>query len=197
LDALTIKHLKEYGMKLNKIVLAVSLTFGIASFAHAAADVAYKDQGHGTVTFTGSIIDAPCSIDPDTIDQTVNLGQVSNVALEDDGNTGTSTPKFFEIRLEKCNISGDASKSVTAKFTGAKGVPDGSLGIAGSAKGASIIMTDGDGHLIKLGDATATQTLQNGKNTLLFSAYLQGDGASATITPGDFKSVANFTLAYQ
>ncbi|HBE9082024.1 fimbrial protein [Serratia fonticola] len=183
-------------MKLNKIVLGVSLAFGIASFAHAATDPAYKDQGHGTVTFTGSIIDAPCSIDPDTIDQTVNLGQVSNVALQDDGNTGTSTPKFFEIRLEKCNI-GAAGKSVTAKFTGAKGVPDGSLGIAGSAKGASIIMTDGDGQLIKLGDATAAQTLQNGKNTLLFSAYLQGDGASATIVPGDFKSVANFTLAYQ
>lgn len=38
------------------------------------------DQGHGTVTFTGSIIDAPCSIAPESIDQTVNLGQISNVA---------------------------------------------------------------------------------------------------------------------
>lgn len=182
-------------MKLNKIVLGVSLAFGIASFANAAAD-AYKDQGHGTVTFIGSIIDAPCSIDPDTIDQTVNLGQVSNVALAENGGKGTSTPKNFEIRLEKCNI-GDKGKSVTAKFTGAEGGTKGMLGMTGTAKGASIAMTDGKGQLINLGTDTEAQALQNGKNTLMFAAYVQGDGASSAITPGDFKSVANFTLAYQ
>ncbi|HDG9775435.1 TPA: type 1 fimbrial protein [Raoultella planticola] len=179
-------------MKLNKTVLAVSLAFGIASFAHAAED-AYKDQGHGTVTFTGAIIDAPCSIDPDTIDQTVNLGQVSNVALN---NKGTSTPKNFEIRLEKCNI-GDKGKSVTAKFTGAEGGTAGMLGMTGSAKGASIAMVDGSGKLIELGKANSAQSLQNGNNTLLFAAYLQGDGDAAGVVPGDFKSVANFTLDYQ
>jgi type 1 fimbria pilin len=183
-------------MKLNKIVLGVSLAFGIVTFAQAATNAAYKDQGHGTVTFTGSIVDAPCSIDPDTIDQTVNLGQVSNVQLADDGNKGMSTPKNFEIRLEKCNI-GDKGKSVTATFTGAAGGTTGMLGMTGTAKGASIAMTDGSGKLIELNKATAAQALQNGNNTLMFAAYLQGDGASATIVPGDFKSVANFTLAYQ
>jgi type 1 fimbria pilin len=182
-------------MKLNKTVLCVSLALGIASFAHAADPTPVKDQGHGTVTFTGSIIDAPCSIDPDTIDQTVNLGQVSNVVLAENGNTGTSTPKNFEIRLEKCNI-GDKGKSVTATFTGAEG-GNGLLGITGSAKGASIAVADGSGKTIELGKPITAQALQNGNNTLLFSAYLQGDGASASIVPGDFKSIANFTLAYQ
>ncbi|WP_061325347.1 fimbrial protein [Serratia rubidaea] len=182
-------------MKMNKIVLAVSLALGMASFAHAADDP-YRDQGHGTVTFTGSIVDSPCSIDPDTVDQTVDLGQVSNVALAANDNKGTSTPKNFEIRLEKCNI-GDKGKSVTAKFTGAAGGTPGMLGMTGTAKGASIAMTDGDGKLIKLNQSTSAHELQNGKNTLLFSAYLQGNGASATIIPGDFKSITNFTLAYQ
>lgn len=183
-------------MKLNKTVLCVSLALGITSFAHAADPVAVKDQGHGTVTFTGAIIDAPCSIDPDTIDQTVNLGQISNVALAENGNKGTSTPKNFEIRLEKCNI-GDKGKSVTATFTGAAGGADGLLGMTGSAKGASIAVADGSGKVIELGKPITAQTLQNGNNSLLFSAYLQGDGASASIVPGDFKSIANFTLAYQ
>lgn len=182
-------------MKLNKIVLGVSLALGVSCFANAAND-AYKDQGHGTVSFTGSIIDAPCSIDPESIDQTVNLGQVSNVALAENGNTGTSTPQNFEIRLEKCNIEG-TGKSVTAKFTGAEGGTDGMLGITGTAKGASIAMTDGSGKLIDLGTSTEAQDLQNGRNTLLFAAYLQGDGSSSSIIPGDFKSVANFTLSYQ
>lgn len=43
-------------MKLNKIMLATVLAFGVSSLANAA------DQGHGKVTFTGSIIDAPCSL---------------------------------------------------------------------------------------------------------------------------------------
>ncbi|MCO7511999.1 type 1 fimbrial protein [Serratia fonticola] len=175
-------------MKLNKIVLGVSLAFGIVSFANAA------DQGNGTVTFTGSIIDAPCSIDPDTIDQTVNLGQVSNVALEA---KGASTPKFFEIRLENCSLVKDKKNTVTATFSGGKGGTDGMLGMTGTAKGASIAVADTSGKLIKLREPTSAHELQTGKNTLGFSAYLQGDGASSGIVPGDFKSVANFTLAYQ
>ncbi|WP_199063790.1 fimbrial protein [Serratia sp. ASV30] len=176
-------------MKLNKIVLGVSLAIGVVSFVQAAT----TDPGHGTVTFTGSIIDSPCSIDSESIDQTVDLGQVSNVALS---NKGTSTPKNFSIKLEKCNI-GDKGKSVTAKFTGAQGSTAGMLGITGSAKGASIAVTDGNNKLITLGTATDTQILQDGNNTLLFSAYLQGDGASGSVVPGDFESVANFTLDYQ
>ncbi|NIC27707.1 fimbrial protein [Serratia plymuthica] len=183
-------------MKLNKIVLGVSLAFGIASFAHAAGEVAYKEQGHGTVTFTGSIIDAPCSIDPDTIDQTVNLGQISNSALAANNKTGTSMPKNFQIRLEQCNF-GTAGKSVKVKFTGVEGVTKDTLGITGTASGASIVLKDGGGNRITLGKAAEAQTLLTGNNTLSFSAYLQGDGASATIVPGDFKSVANFGLDYE
>ncbi|MEZ2831042.1 fimbrial protein [Serratia liquefaciens] len=175
-------------MKLNKIVLGLSLVLGAASFANAA------DQGHGTVTFTGSIIDAPCSIDPNTIDQTVDLGQVSNVALLD---KGTSAPKYFEIRLENCSLTEGKANTVTATFNGATGGTEGMLGMTGTASGASIAMTDMSGKLIKLGEATTAQEVTVGNNTLGFTAYLQGDGASAGVTPGDFKSVANFTLAYQ
>ncbi|MFO6502164.1 fimbrial protein [Serratia marcescens] len=180
-------------MKLNKIMMAAVLAFGVASVAHA------KDQGHGTVTFKGAIIDAPCSITPETVDQTVNLGQISNVALK---NGGQSSPKNFVIKLENCELTETTpgkNNTVSIKFTGATSVEDDKLlGITGTAKGAGIAITDGSGKLIELGKATAAQTLQNGNNTLNFSAYLQGNKAStAVITPGDFQSVADFTLAYQ
>ncbi|WP_455812648.1 fimbrial protein [Pseudomonas graminis] len=175
---------------MNKIVLAMSLALGMASFAHAAPAV---DQGHGSITFTGSIIEAPCSIAPESVDQTVSLGQVSNVALE---NKGSSTPQSFEILLSGCDLT-KGEKSVSATFTGSAGTTDGMLGMTGTAKGASIAMTDGSGKLIKLGEATSAKALQDGNNKLQFAAYLQGDGASEGITPGDFKSVTNFTLYYQ
>lgn len=181
-------------MKLNKIMMAAVLAFGVTSVAHAA-----KDQGHGTVTFKGAIIDAPCSIAPETVDQTVNLGQISNVALKDGGQ---STPKNFQIKLENCELISAApgkNNTVAITFTGASSVDDANLlGITGTAKGAGIAITDGSGKLIELGKSSSAQTLGNGGNTMSFSAYLQGSKAvGAVITPGDFQSVADFTLAYQ
>ncbi|QDI20301.1 type 1 fimbrial protein [Serratia marcescens] len=174
-------------MKLNKIMMAAVLAFGVTSMAHA------KDQGHGTVTFKGAIIDAPCSIAPESEDQTVQMGQISNVALKDGGK---SVPRQFDIKLEQCDTT--TLKTVTTTFNG-KSSPTSAdrLGIIGTASGASIAITDLASNLIKLGTATAPQTLNDGNNTLRFAAYLQGDGASTAVVPGDFTAVADFTLAYQ
>ncbi|HDR2651964.1 type 1 fimbrial protein [Enterobacter asburiae] len=173
-------------MNTKKIAFIAAMLSG-ALMANANA----ADQGHGKVTFTGSIIDAPCSISPDSIDQTVSLGQISNAAL---ANSGTSTPRNFEIKLENCTDV--TAKTVTTTFTGAEGATAGSLGITGTAKGASIILTNGDGKQIELGKASDGHSLQDGNNTLLFSAYLQGD-SGVTATTGDFTAIADFTLAYQ
>lgn len=179
-------------MKLNKIMLAAVMAFGVSSLAHAA------DQGHGKVTFSGSIIDAPCSIAPESIDQTVELGAISNVALK---NGGKSTPRNFQIKLENCELTTVApeNNTVSLTFSGSASEADSKLlGITGTAKGAGIAITDGAGTNIELGKASKARELQNGANTLSFAAYLQGSSASnATIVPGEFQSVADFTLAYQ
>lgn len=181
-------------MNLDKTMFAAVVLLGVSSIAHAAV----KDQGHGTVTFTGSIIDAPCSITPETVDQTVDLGQVSNVALKDGGK---STPRNFSIDLENCELAADKNgknNTVSLTFTGMESTANnGLLGITGTAQGASIAITDGSGQVIELGKPTKAQALQNGNNTLSFAAYLQGDNASSGVVPGDFQSVADFTLAYQ
>lgn len=170
-------------MKINKVLLAVAMGMSLVSVAHA------QDQGHGKVKFHGSIIDAPCSIDNASQEQTVELGEISNVAL---GGGGKSQAKNFEILLKDCSLS--TAKTVTTTFTGQAG-KDGKLGISGDASGAGIVLTDAAGKKIELAKPTKAQTLQNGDNTLNFAAYVQGDGAS--VTPGEFTSVADFTLAYQ
>lgn len=176
-------------MKMNKTLLAIVMAFGMSSVAHAA------DQGHGKVTFTGSIIDAPCSIAPESIDQTVNLGQISNVALK---GGGQSKPKNFDIKLEGCSFGTPAAKNkVAVTFSGIESLGGkGLLGITGEAKGASVAITDGAGKVIELGKPTKEQALQDGINTLTFAAYMQGDGATDTIVEGDFQAVTDFTLAY-
>lgn len=178
---------------MNKNLAGVMLATIVVGGGMAVANAA--DQGHGTVTFTGSIIDSPCSITPDSIDQTVNLGQISNKALL---KGGKSNPRPFDIKLENCDVTGLKDKTVTTTFTGTEstGLP-GYLAIVGTASGASIGITSNDGQNIKLGDASSPIKVQDGNNTLRFAAYLQGNGASAVVVPGEFTSVANFTLAYQ
>jgi len=178
-------------MKLNKLMMITTVAFGLTTTAHA-------DSGQGKVTFTGSIIDAPCSITPDSVDQTVDLGQISKAALN---NGGKSTPRNFSINLENCTFGTPASKNkVQLTFTGMESAANnGLLGITGTASGASIAITSGDGTIIKLGVPTKEQVLQNGSGTLSFAAYMQGDmkgDVPAPITEGEFQSVADFTLAY-
>lgn len=173
-------------MKLNKIMLATVVAFGISSVAHAA------NQGTGTVRFEGSIIDAPCSISADTINQTVQLGQVSSAAL---AKGGQSTPVSFDIKLENCDIN--TKKSVRTTFNGAvSGVNSDLLGITGTAQGAGVAISYG-GTPVKLNTFTQAQNLNEGNNILQFAAYLQGESDDAVITPGNFYAVANFALDYQ
>lgn len=180
-------------MKLNNIALATILSLGMVSLANA-------DAGSGKVKFTGKIIDAPCSIDPDSIDQTKSFGQVANVALV---NGGKSSVVNFDIKLLGCDVtSAGAKNKVKVTFTGPNGGATGNtntlLGITGTARGASIAMYDYSNQPITLGTATTVQNLANGDNTLVFSAYLQGHAGTtlADIEEGDFTSTTNFTLAY-
>lgn len=180
-------------MNFKKMALVSAM--GMVMFAGAAnAATAPVDQGHGKVNFTGSIIDAPCSLNNDSVDQTIKFDQVSNVKLSENGNTGESDQKDIIINLENCTVATGAT--VVTTFTGAAGGQPKSLAITGSAKGASIIITDPKGEQVELGTATDPQGIQNGHNTLKFATYLKGDGASAVIVPGTFTSVADFTLAY-
>lgn len=181
-------------MKLSKVALAMGLGMALVSgFANAAAsDTATTTaQGHGTVHFKGEIIDAPCSISPESADQTVDLGQVSNSAL---ANKGTSEPVSFDIKLQNCDIS--TYKTVTATWSG---TPDQNMksawGITGTASGAAIILRDASEKDIKLGEETASTTLTADDTTIAMSAYLQGDGE--TVVPGAFTGAADFVLSYQ
>ncbi len=117
-------------------------------------------------------------------------------------NGGKSTPRNFQIKLENCELTAkDPGKnnSVALTFSGSASEADSKLlGITGTAKGAGIAITDGAGTNIELGKPSKARELQNGANTLSFAAYLQGSSAStAVIVPGEFQSVADFTLAYQ
>lgn len=53
-----------------------------ATSAFAAGAIATTDAGGGTMTFSGSVIEAPCSIVPESQNIKVDLGQVSTSTLK-------------------------------------------------------------------------------------------------------------------
>lgn len=181
-------------MNFKKISIAMLISTGMAITSAQA-----EDQGAGQVTFTGAIIDAACSIHPDSVDQTVNLGQIAKSELED-GNS--SNARKFDIKLENCVVGDDEEgyKSVSLTFNGVFAVEgDSSLLALGSdtAKGAGIGISDQRGNQINFGEATDLVDLVNGDMTMSFSAYLKGlDDDKNPVTTGEFESITDFTLAY-
>lgn len=195
-------------MKFSKVALAIGLSMAMVSgFANAGVDdptdstdtgnttettAAAGGQGHGTVHFKGEIIDAPCSISPETADQTVDLGQIASAQLE---NKGKSTPVPFTIELQNCKID-EGQTTVTATWSGTADSHNSSAwGITGSASGASIMLRDASEKDIVLGQETSPTTLAADSTTIAMSAYLQGNGEN--VVPGTFTGVADFVMNYQ
>lgn len=170
--------------KMNVALLSVGLLMGSMSVANAA---------DGTVTFVGSVHSGACSIKPDSVDQTVNLGAIAKHQLQ---TGGKSEARSVKIELEGCDLTGLTDNTVTTTFTGAPSstVP-GAIGTVGGAGNVGIMMTHG-GKPVVLGVATTPQLIAVGDNTLEFGAFVQG-AAAGDVVPGAFSAVTNFTLAYQ
>ncbi|SFY22201.1 Pilin (type 1 fimbria component protein) [Pseudomonas sp. NFR02] len=170
--------------KMKTVLLSIGLLASSISVANAA---------DGTVTFVGSVHSGACSIKPESVDQTINLGAIAKHQLE---SGGKSEARTVRIELEGCDLTSLADNTVTTTFTGAPStdVP-GALGTVGSAGGVGIHMTHGS-DLVELGVPTAPQIITAGDNTLEFGAYVQGAAANPVV-PGEFSAVTNFTLAYQ
>lgn len=182
-------------MKLSKMASFLVLSMGMVAFGANAAD-----QGSGSVTFTGSIIDAPCSIAPDSVDQEVSLGQVTKTALMQGGK---SNPAHFNIKLENCVLSegteeAPAANTVTITFDGAAANTSKTLlKIEGSAAGAGVGITDPNGKPITLGKATDAINLTNATtNTLDLYGFLEGLN-DTDLTEGSYQAISRFTMDYQ
>jgi type 1 fimbria pilin len=180
-------------MNMNKIVTAL----GFSAIMVCGSVMAAGNQGGGKVTFIGEIINAPCSVDPDSVDQIVQLGQVSTKELV---TGGESDAQPFTISLRNCEID-EGLDSIKVTFSGVADPQQADLLVLGSgeAKGAGIAMTAPGGGKVELGKPTAAFKLTNGNNDLVFNAALKGYAAQDVqpLVAGSFTAVTNFVLAYE
>ncbi|EKS1633022.1 type 1 fimbrial protein [Escherichia coli] len=179
---------------MKKIIYGMAVALSFSSAVNAATDQGYG-QGQGQVNFKGVVIDAPCGIDPDSADQTIDFGQISKTHLN---KPGISAKKNVDIKLVNCTLE-KASKYVTITFSGSS-LGDGSeLGTSGGT-GTAIRMSTAAGELVKFDGTTAAgkYNLKDGDNTMRYSAWVEKASTNTgDVTEGEFAAVANFNLAYQ
>ncbi|EHE7040769.1 fimbrial protein [Salmonella enterica subsp. enterica serovar Newport] len=131
----------------------------VPAFAAAGDPIATTDAGQGTIQFTGSVIDAPCSIPPDSQNIQVNLGQVSLKTLSGADKTSSAVP--VTINLTGCSFDEPASGSTTVQYS-------------------KVSVTFPDAHTPEHGDATQGEIANSATNPAenVVIQLLQGDGTS-------------------
>lgn len=183
---------------LNKTLLAVVTT---ALMSGAAFNASAADAGHGKIAFEGIVITAPCSIAPGDENQTVNLGQVADSALNGGKN---SLPVDVQIHLQDCTLT-DGTNTITkanVTFTSAnadattnllKNTAEGNYG--GATNVGVRLLTEGRENVV-MGDKQAVDLVaDNSYQVLNFKARMESP--TMTATAGNVTTDVNYVLNYE
>lgn len=191
-----------FNVKKKTLVIALSALISASVFADDTTPPTGTDQGSGRIHFTGTVINAPCSIAPGDEDINVNMGQVANKVLES-GNKYSQNVNYT-IHLQDCDLTAQtagtvqypAMSKVAVSFAG---TPDSSaaelLANTGSAKGAGIRLIDANGDLLKVGDTSKEINLVTGNNELVFAARVEAN--TQPVSTGTIVSQATYALNYK
>ena len=146
----------------------------------------------GTVNFTGEIIDAACTVDAGSVNQTVDLGRYSKSEFTAAGDKTAATK--FSIVLTNCPAT---VTGATIKFDGSADPANSNLlAVTGGATGVAINLMTADSGTCRWRALTPTFTAaETVPNTLDF--FAQYEATSATVGVGPANGVANFSVSYQ
>ncbi|MDK9358365.1 MULTISPECIES: fimbrial protein [Lelliottia] len=155
----------------------------------------------GQVHFNGTVVDAACSVDEDSVDFNVDMGQVRTAKFAGaDGKvapgTAANQKRPFTIKLSDCDTTVSKNAAITFSGNAPAAMPtalDNTAG-AGSAVGIGIQLYDNVGKALALGTASPAYALINGENSLVFSADYITTGT--TVKPGDVQATATFNVTY-
>ncbi|HGN1706463.1 TPA: type 1 fimbrial major subunit FimA [Providencia rettgeri] len=180
-------------MKLIKLsCLATVLTMAFTGYASAET----VTVSGGTVHFVGQIVAAGCSVDSESMNQTVEMGQIRTSVFDTKG--ARSDAKDFKIILNNCDTA--IAKNVAFSFLGQTSTANDILALSGntdgSAKNIGINIIDQSGTNFKVDGSTfgAKTALVGGRNVIPLTArYIS---IADTVQAGQANAVATFNVQY-
>ncbi|EEG2675188.1 fimbrial protein [Salmonella enterica] len=200
----------------NKLLLAMAVTgmmYGVSAFAEGPTPPA--KFGSGTVTFRGTITNAPCDIATGDDDLHVDFGQVSYRSLKTHDAADDAHAKNFTIHLQNCEFDvpsvtdkptnpGGMMSKVQIAFSGTPAADskkafvsttDPNLGVQLADTKGTVIDPSATPDFTKVGDPIQ---LNPGDTPLVYTAKLINVGAvDGSVKPGAFTIPVNYTLKYQ
>lgn len=171
---------------MKRLSVVPALIFAALSFQSIAAD--------GTINFTGNIIDTACTLDTNSANQTVILGNVSSKAFNAAGST--AAPTKFNITLTTCPAAATSAK-VTFDGTESSANPNIlALNAGQTAGGVGVALYEQNGSTpVPLEAVSQSQPLvSTGPNTLTYVAKYMA--TAATVTAGTANATSTFTIIY-
>ncbi|ECR8001596.1 fimbrial protein [Salmonella enterica] len=202
----------------NKLLLAMAVTgmmYGVSAYAIDEHTPPAK-FGSGTVTFRGTILNAPCDIATGDDKLDVDFGQVSYRSLKAHDVADDAHAKNFTITLKNCEFDKGAIKSggnqtapdlmsmVQIAFSGTPAAGSKKAFVSATDPNLGVQLTDAKGTIIeplavpdfaKAGDPVQ---LNPGDNMLVYTAKLMNVGTTdGSVKTGAFSIPVNYTLKYQ
>lgn len=169
------------------------LLFMLMALLSASGNVRASDKGHGTVSMKGSIIDTPCAIQTNDIDQVVYLAVDTTGELIHDG-LGSIKPLL--IHLTGCVLEPHALHD--KKWSGFQvtfdGVADGNLFKVKGADGLGIQIADQEGHVATPGVPLPGVPLTT--NAQLLEYTMRVVATPHRLRSGGYQSTIRFKVDY-
>ncbi len=200
----------EFTDRLRPLLLGALLCGGGAM---AATPLGVIEGTTGTVSFHGGLLSSPCSLTPDSRDQSVDLGDISARDFRNAGDR--SAPVRFRLSFRNCLLgaraladnpagprNGDAGRlylqgeqAATLVFLGESDVDNPSLlKLNGGVQGIGLRLQDQQGQVLELNQRSRSYILQPGSNTLWFSASVES--TQRAVMAAGFAAVAHIQVIY-
>ncbi|WP_217274039.1 fimbrial protein [Shewanella sp. VB17] len=173
-------------MKKNITLLAALSFAGIM-----ASTTAIAAGNQTTVNFKGEVVSAACGIAPESVDQTVQLGQHPTHIFKAKGSS--SIPVQFNIKLIECSL--DTYTKAKFTFNGSTDATNSELfAVNGGAQGVGVRLSHG-GTPIVAGTEATTVELTIDTNVITFSAALEADDDDDAVA-GVAEATTTLNIAY-
>ena len=175
----------------------MTVIFGLSIVVSTPA-FALKTTSGTEMQFSGTLVDEPCTVDPNDTDIQLDFGTIVDKYLYK--NTRTHSQPFT-IHLLDCNIDGwGGDGTVTARFEGSESLSlPGFLAFSEPTMGAAIGIEESDGTFLGLNKNSIPVKLADGSVALNYQAFVQGEPdalKNESLTLGDFSATTTFFLEY-
>ncbi|MGK7286082.1 fimbrial protein [Buttiauxella agrestis] len=171
-----------------------------ALLALVLTSVPSVSKANSQVDFDGTLVEDPC---------TLAVGEKGDNIVADFGTiidkylytNGHSPQQRFTILLQDCDTS--LGNTVSFIFRGTEDSDQPGLlmlDTTSGAKGVAVAITNADGTLLPLNEASKLVNLNDGDNQISFLAFIQASSTAITnnaIVLGEFSATATFEMVYE